>query len=158
MSLKIAEKTKLQIEEFFKSIDISTEDATITEKIYSSCGYHLDILVPPNHLHATVSIINELEYFIEAITGVDWPKENEIEACYDFNRYDDESFRILVRTRTDREKPEIPTITDVYTGANWHERETHDFFGIKFIGHPHLIPLLLPEDADFHPLLKDFKA
>jgi NADH-quinone oxidoreductase subunit C len=44
----------------------------------------------------------------------------------------------------------------VFPGANWHERETHDFFGIVFLGHPDLSPLLLPEDADFHPLRKDF--
>jgi len=52
----------------------------------------------------------------------------------------------------------VPTISAVFPGANWHERETHDFFGIRFAGHPNLIPLLLPEDADYHPLRKDFKA
>jgi NADH-quinone oxidoreductase subunit C len=49
------------------------------------------------------------------------------------------------------------TISDVVPSANWHERETHDFYGIKFSGHPHLIPILLPEDSVIHPLLKDFK-
>ena len=66
--------------------------------------------------------------------------------------------RVVVRARIPRDCPEIPTVSDIFPGANWHERETHDFFGIKFIGHPHLIPLLLPEDADFHPLLKDFSV
>jgi len=62
----------------------------------------------------------------------------------------------VIRSRLERDKPEVPTISHIYQGANWHERETHDFFGIKFIGHPDLSPLLLPEDADFHPLRKDF--
>ena len=55
-------------------------------------------------------------------------------------------------------RPEIPTIANVYPGANWHERETHDFFGIRFLGHPDLTPFLLPEDADYHPLRKDYTA
>lgn len=81
---------------------------------------------------------------------------DDLEVVYDFNHYD-ALCRVVVRTRVPRDNPEVPTISSVYPGANWHERETHDFFGIKFVGHPYLVPLLLPEDADFHPLLKDFK-
>jgi NADH-quinone oxidoreductase subunit C len=82
--------------------------------------------------------------------------EDTLEAVYDFNHY--QSFcRVVLRTRVPRSKPEVPTISQIYPGANWHERETHDFFGITFVGHPYLIPLLLPEDADYHPLLKDFR-
>ncbi len=80
---------------------------------------------------------------------------DELEVVYDFNAYD-EFCRVVIRTRVPRDKPELPTISTVYPAAHWHERETHDFFGIKFVGHPYLVPLLLPEDADFHPLLKDF--
>lgn len=84
-------------------------------------------------------------------------QEDEMEIVYDFNHYS--SFcRLTVRARVPRSNPKIPTISAIYPGADWHERETHDFFGIKFIGHPNLIPLLLPEDADYHPLLKDFKV
>lgn len=158
MPAKISENTKNKLKNLFLDLNITEDNATITETDYSVCGYYLDISVPSEHLHATVKIVSQLNYFIESITGVDWPKENEIEACYDFNCYDSESFRIVVRARTERNNPQIKSITDIYAGANWHERETHDFFGIDFIDHPHLIPLLLPEDADFHPLLKDFKA
>lgn len=84
------------------------------------------------------------------------PPVEEMEVVYDFNRYD-RFCRVVVKARVPRDKAEIPTISGVFTGALWHERETHDFFGIKFLGHPYLVPLLLPEDADFHPLLKDFK-
>lgn len=136
----------------------SAQSVVIEETDYAKCGYFLNISVPTEHLLKTVSLIEELGYFIESITGVDWPKEKQIESVYDFNRYDKKSLRICVRTRCSRENPSIPSITSIYKGANWHERETRDFFGIDFVGHPHLIPLLLPEDADFHPLLKDFKA
>jgi NADH-quinone oxidoreductase subunit C len=83
---------------------------------------------------------------------------DKLEVVYDFNRTDGELLKIVVRCRLDRNAPEITTISNVRPAANWHERETHDFFGIVFTGHPDLSPLLLPEDADFHPLLKDFEA
>ena len=51
---------------------------------------------------------------------------------------------------------EVPSISNIYHGADWHERETRDFYGVVFSGHPNLKPLLLDEeDADFHPLLKE---
>ncbi len=130
----------------------------VVEREYSVHGYHLDAQISPAQLITAVTILDEAEFFIESITGVDWIKDNQLEVVYDFSRYDFDLCRVVIRTRIDRKSPVVPTITEIYPGANWHERETHDFFGIKFAGHPHLIPLLLPEDADFHPLLKDFKA
>lgn len=50
----------------------------------------------------------------------------------------------------------VPTISGVWRGANWHERETHELFGIYFDGHPHLVKLLLPEQFEGHPLRKEF--
>ena len=127
------------------------------ETDYKAKGYHLDVDLPPEKIPEAAEILLRENFFIESITGVDWIDEQQLEAVYDFNHFD-ELCRVVIRTRTDRDNPEIPTISHIYQGANWHERETHDFFGIKFIGHPNLEPLLLPEDADFHPLLKDFKA
>jgi NADH-quinone oxidoreductase subunit C len=127
------------------------------ETDYNAKGYHLDVELPPEKIPEAAEILTQENFFIESITGVDWIDEQQLEAVYDFNHFD-ELCRIVIRTRTDRNNPEIPTISHIYQGANWHERETHDFFGIKFTGHPNLEPLLLPEDADFHPLLKDFKA
>jgi len=130
----------------------------VMERDYNVHGYHLDAQVSPAQLLDAVAIIDDAGFFIESITGVDWIKEDQLEVIYDFSRYDFDLCRVVIRTRVPRSKPVVPTITGMYAGANWHERETHDFFGIKFEGHPNLIPLLLPEDADFHPLLKDFKA
>ncbi|TWG05030.1 NADH:ubiquinone oxidoreductase subunit C [Streptomyces brevispora] len=64
--------------------------------------------------------------------------------------------RLLVRTTVPHEAAVLPTAIDVYAGAAWHERETHEMFGIAFDGHPHLVPLLLPEGFEGHPLRKDF--
>lgn len=130
----------------------------LVERDYAVHGYHLDAQVEPDQLLAAVSILDQSAFFLETITGVDWLAEGQLEVIYDFSRYDFELCRVVIRTRIPRQSPVLPTITTIIAGANWHERETHDFFGIVFDGHPHLIPLLLPEDADFHPLLKDFKA
>ena len=63
---------------------------------------------------------------------------------------------LLVRTRLPRAEPALATVVDVYPGAAWHERETHEMFGVDFPGHPHLVPLLLPPEFEGYPLRKDF--
>ena len=83
--------------------------------------------------------------------------EDEIEVVYDFNHFESRH-RVVLRVRTPRSQPQVPTLQNIYPIAHWHEREAHDFFGIVFTGHPYLVPLLLPKDADFHPLLKDYGA
>ncbi|MEU9999564.1 NADH-quinone oxidoreductase subunit C [Streptomyces sp. NPDC050848] len=64
--------------------------------------------------------------------------------------------RLLVRTTVSHEAPVLPTAIPVYAGAEWHERETHEMFGVAFTDHPNLVPLLLPENFEGHPLRKDF--
>jgi NADH-quinone oxidoreductase subunit C len=63
---------------------------------------------------------------------------------------------LLVKTRVPRDQAELPSATTVYRGANWHERETFEMFGVVFTGHPDLKPLLLPDGFEGHPLRKDF--
>ncbi|MFC8140297.1 NADH-quinone oxidoreductase subunit C [Streptomyces paradoxus] len=64
--------------------------------------------------------------------------------------------RLLLRTTVPQEAPALPSAVGVYAGAAWHERETHEMFGITFEGHPALDHLLLPENFEGHPLRKDF--
>jgi NADH-quinone oxidoreductase subunit C len=52
--------------------------------------------------------------------------------------------------------PFVPSMVSVWLGANWHERETYDMFGIKFTGHPDLRRLFMPEEFEYFPLRKDF--
>jgi NADH-quinone oxidoreductase subunit C len=67
-----------------------------------------------------------------------------------------ERHHLLVRTRVPREDPRLASATGVYRGASWHERETHEMFGVLFDGHPGLEPLLLPDGFEGHPLRKEF--
>lgn len=124
---------------------------------HAARGAHIDVLCDPEQVVEAARIMDGAGFFLESITGVDWIKEDRMEVIYDYNQYGMEPCRVVVRTFIDRENPEIATLSEVFPSADWHERETHDFYGIKFQGHPYLVPILLPEDADFHPLLKDFK-
>lgn len=62
-----------------------------------------------------------------------------------------------IRVPVDFDDPRCPTASGVFAGALWHEREAADMFGIHFDGHPHLVPIYLPEDFEGHPLRKAFK-
>ncbi|MFD8574720.1 NADH-quinone oxidoreductase subunit C [Streptomyces virginiae] len=64
--------------------------------------------------------------------------------------------RLLLRTTVPHSAPSLPSAVAVYAGAEWHERETFEMFGITFTDHPHLVHLLLPENFEGHPLRKDF--
>jgi len=63
---------------------------------------------------------------------------------------------LLLRTRVPAHDLAVETATRVFAGAAWHERETFEMFGVSFTGHPHLVPLLLPDGFEGHPLRKDF--
>ena len=63
---------------------------------------------------------------------------------------------VLIRTRVPRQDAVVASIVDLYPGAAWHERETHEMFGIDFSGHAGLRPLLLPDGFEGHPLRKEF--
>ncbi len=119
-------------------------------------GHHLEVLCPPDQVAALAGLMNRDGYFLESISGVDWLDQQQLEVIYDYNRLGGERCRVMVRTRIPRDHPELPTISGVFPGADWHERETFDFYGVTFLDHPNLIRILLPEDADFFPLRKDY--
>lgn len=63
--------------------------------------------------------------------------------------------RLTLKVLVSEEQPRVPTVVDIWPTANWHERETYDFYGIEFTGHPDLTRILLPEDWVGWPLRKD---
>ena len=68
----------------------------------------------------------------------------------------DRRAHLLLRTRVPAATPSVGTVTGVFAGASWHERETFEMFGVTFDGHPNLVPLLLPDGFEGNPLRKDF--
>ena len=65
-------------------------------------------------------------------------------------------FGVTIKTDVPDDAPAVDTWSTVYAGANWHERECHEMFGIGFNGHPDLRNMYLPTDFEGHPLRKDF--
>ncbi len=63
---------------------------------------------------------------------------------------------IILRVHTDRDDPEVPSLSNLWKGMNWHERETYDLVGIKFKGHPDLRRILMPENWEGYPLREDY--
>jgi len=89
------------------------------------------------------------------VCGADYPsRDKRFDVVYHFLS-PKKNLRIRVRVMTDEETP-VPSITGVYPGADWYERETYDLYGVLFSGHPDLRRLLTDYGFDGHPLRKDF--
>ncbi|MBB4808158.1 NADH-quinone oxidoreductase subunit C [Chryseobacterium defluvii] len=96
--------------------------------------------------------------FLTDVCGIHYPEfpEKEIGVVYHLHNMMT-NFRIRLKAFMPRENMEIDSLTDLYAGANWMERETYDFYGIKFKGHPDLRPILNMEDLGYHPMLKEYR-
>jgi NADH-quinone oxidoreductase subunit C len=92
--------------------------------------------------------------FFSFLTAVDW-KEQGLEVCAYVENVDDR-IQVLMKTRLGPGVTSCPSITPVFRGANWMEREAYDMFGIRFEGHPDLRRILLSDDWEGHPLLKSY--
>ena len=92
--------------------------------------------------------------YLRCLSGVDH-MEGGLEVVYHLYSYT-HKHNVTIKTRLPQEGARLPSVTSVWRGANWHEREAAEMFGLFFEGHPNLVPLLLPEDmTDHHPLRKD---
>lgn len=112
-------------------------------------------VAPENLIEAMGFFKNEIGLFhLSTITGRD--TGDKLEALYHLAM---EGMELTVRSQTERHQPKLPTVTSVYPGAVFYEREVHDLVGIDIEGHPDLRPLVLPEDwpQGVYPLRKDWK-
>jgi NADH-quinone oxidoreductase subunit C len=90
------------------------------------------------------------------IVGVDrFTKKERFELIYNLSS-NAQNVRIFLKTKLDSESPEIDSITPVWTGANWMEREVYDMFGIVFGNHPDLRRIYMMDDYEYYPLRKDY--
>ena len=94
--------------------------------------------------------------FLSDVTCVDWyPAEPRFEVVYHLLSMAKKE-RVRLKVRLSGETPALESITSVWAGANYFEREVFDLFGVRFSGHPYLRRLLMPEDWEGHPLRKDY--
>jgi len=93
---------------------------------------------------------------LSSVTAVDlYPAEPRFEVVYHLHSVE-RSQRVRLKCRVNGADPAIESVTSVWRGANWYEREVFDLFGIRFLNHPDLRRILMPDDWEGHPLRKDY--
>lgn len=128
---------------------------SIEDVDYSVSGYDYNVCIERDRVRDFAALMLAEGFYLVDLMAVDVTPA--IEVVYQFAHFETRC-RVLARAFVD-DKGEISTISDIYQGANWHERETRDFHGVVFADHPYLHPLILAEeDVDLKPLLKDEAA
>ncbi len=95
--------------------------------------------------------------YMNCLTGIDnGPEKNTMEVLYHLYSIP-YNHSLVLKVEIERAAPEVPTVSQVWRTADWHEREAYDMFGINFSGHPDLRRILLPADWEGFPLRKDYK-
>jgi NADH-quinone oxidoreductase subunit C len=91
------------------------------------------------------------------VTAVDWMRQRTLRFDVVANLLSHQHrLRLRMITSVGREEPSVPSLTPIWPGAGFSEREAYDMFGIDFEGHPDLTRILMPDDWEGHPLRKDF--
>ncbi len=118
----------------------------------------LNVIVPSEKLHA---IAESLKYsddskfdYLFCLSGVDWI--THLMVVYHLTSSVFNHIVVLKVKLSDRENPEVETVSDIWKTAEFHEREVYDLFGVKFKNHPDLRRILLDEDWKGYPLRKDY--
>jgi len=131
--------------------ELKTMPATVAEVDYKRRGYHVEVLLDNDRVRDFAQVMRRNDFYLVFVGGVHTAET--LEVTYQFASFS-VPCRVLGRAPVNADST-IPTICDIFDGANWHERETKDMYGIVFTGHPYLQPLLLAEeDVDMKPLLK----
>ena len=110
-------------------------------------------------IHEVLSFLkNDTElnfHYLTDLTGIQTADEKHLGVIYHLHNMP-KNYRIRVKTFFPITHPEIPTAVDLWAGANWMERETYDFFGVKFKGHPNLKRILNVDEMDIYPMRKEY--
>jgi NADH-quinone oxidoreductase subunit C len=147
--------TKEQIEQHIS--DHLGSPLSITEDEYGI----FNTTVPLKQLYQLILFLFKDEVlgfqFLTDICAVHYPdnKGNEFAVVYHLQSMQNKT-RLRIKIFVPLEKPEVPTLTGIYASANWMERETYDFFGIQFLGHPNLKRILNMDEMSAFPMRKEY--
>lgn len=115
--------------------------------------------VEHSHTHNILKFLKEDAdlnfHFLTDLTAMQTADEKQLGVVYHLHNMP-KNMRVRIKTFFDINKPEIPTATDLWPSANWMERESYDFFGVRFKGHPNLVRILNVDEMDIFPLRKEY--
>ena len=142
----------MSLEDLKEKLSKVVKPGDMVPRNYEKDGCSLEIKARADQVEAVAKVAREADFFLESITAVDFT--NGPQLIYQYNSCTSIS-RVLVRVQLSRGES-VVSIGSIYDAALWYEREVFELFAIRFDNHPDLRRLLLPEDADFNPLLKDY--
>jgi len=144
---------------------------TIKEKLITKFGQAVSGFAEPYGLltfeapkEMNLKVLNflyddeELRFrFLTDLCGVHYPDQpgRELAVVYHLHNLED-NIRIRFKIFTSIHQPDVYTVTGLFSSANWMERETYDFYGIRFAGHPNLKRILNVEEMDYFPMRKEY--
>ncbi|MBI3234804.1 MAG: NADH-quinone oxidoreductase subunit C [Bacteroidetes bacterium] len=121
----------------------------------------LTIEIPPAKINDLLVFLRDSESlqcaFLTDLCGMHFPNQSdrELGMVYMVHSWT-KNIKIRIKSFVSIKHPHVPTITGLYAAANWMERETFDFYGIKFDGHPDLRRIMNVDEMDYHPQRKEF--
>jgi NADH-quinone oxidoreductase subunit C len=117
----------------------------------------LTLTIAPEEICAAAATVQAAGYnSFEDLTAVDWfPSSPRFQLSYQILSHSYKEY-IRLRVLVDGASPAVESITPVWPGANFYEREVFDLFGVRFAGHPNLRRILMPDDWQGHPMRKDY--
>ena len=108
---------------------------------------------------AAIALLKESGFnFLTDLTGIHYPQLKGSELGVIYHLHDMvKNHRLRLKVFVSISDPTVPTLTELFPGANWMERETFDFFGIHFKGHPNLKRILNMDEMNYHPMRKEYQ-
>lgn len=96
--------------------------------------------------------------FMTDLTAIHYPDRKDEEMCVVYHLHNlVDNVRLRFKIYVPVEKPDVFTASQLFSSANWQEREAYDFFGVNFIGHPNLTRIMNVEEMDYFPMRKEYE-
>ncbi len=120
----------------------------------------LTVTVTSGRIHETIQFLKDddalLFHFLTTLCGIHYPEQElPLGIVYHMHNFY-RNQRIRIKTFVSADNPSVKTVTDIFPTANWMERETYDFYGILFAGHPNLKRILNVDYLDYFPMRKEY--
>jgi NADH-quinone oxidoreductase subunit C len=149
--------TSLQLNDMFSFKQLQERDPQLQFESVDVGGDEAAIF-PREQVLSVARKLKEEHGFLQMIDafGIDrMEKKDRFEITYNLRNHKTNQ-RIFLKVRCDERDPHVPSLVSVWGGANWHEREALDMFGVNFDNHPDPRRMYMPEDFEYYPLRKDF--